>query len=68
MKDIYVCINQTSPQTEHSFESGHRIMFHETEVLAETSDYMDRLVKAARDIRLHPDNINREKGFKLSKS
>jgi hypothetical protein len=29
---------------------------------------MDRLVKEATEIKLHPDNINREEGFKLSKA
>jgi hypothetical protein len=53
---------------EHSIDSGHRIEFNETEVLAKTSRYMDRLVKEATKINLHPDNINREEGFKLTKA
>jgi hypothetical protein len=32
-------------------------MFHEMEVLAEKSGYMDRLVKEAMAIKVHPDNI-----------
>jgi signal transduction histidine kinase len=35
------------------------------EVLAKTAGYMDRFVKEATEIRLHANNINREKGFKL---
>jgi hypothetical protein len=33
-----------------------------------TSGYKDQLVKVATDIRLHPKNIKREKGLKLSKA
>jgi hypothetical protein len=29
---------------------------------------MDKLVKEAMEINLHPDNVNREEGFKLSKT
>jgi hypothetical protein len=57
-----------SAVAEHSTESGHRIKFHETEGLAETSGYMERLVKEAIEINLNPENINREERFKLSKA
>jgi hypothetical protein len=53
---------------EHRIESGHRINFHETEILAETSDCMDRLVKEAIEIKLHLENLNREEWFILSKA
>jgi hypothetical protein len=49
-------------------ESDHRIKFHETEVLSKTPGYMDRLVREATETKLHPDNINRREGFKLSKA
>jgi hypothetical protein len=42
---------------EHSIESDHRIEFHEPEVLAKTSGHMNRLVKEAITVKLHPDNI-----------
>jgi hypothetical protein len=56
-----------SAVAEHSIDSCHRIRFHKTEVLAQTSGYMDRLVKEAIEIKLHPDSISRLEGFKLSK-
>jgi hypothetical protein len=40
-------------------------LFHATEVLAKTSDYIDRLVKAAAVIKSNGDNIDREERFKL---
>jgi hypothetical protein len=54
--------------TEHSTESGHRIESPETKVLAKTSGYMDELVRETVDVKLHPDNINREEGFKHIKA
>jgi hypothetical protein len=53
---------------EHSTDSGHWNKFQETEVLAKTSGYMDQLVKDVREVRLHPNNIYKEEGFKLSKA
>jgi hypothetical protein len=50
---------------EHSIEWGHQINCRDTEVLARTG-YMDQLVKEAIEIQLHPNNFNREEGFKLS--
>jgi hypothetical protein len=55
-----------SALAEHSTEPGYRIKFHETKVLAKTSGWMDRLVKEATEIKLCPDNVNREEGFKLN--
>jgi hypothetical protein len=51
-----------------STESGHRIKFHESQVLPKTSGYMDWLVNEAIEIKLHPENMNREEGFKPSKA
>jgi hypothetical protein len=53
---------------ERGIESGHRFKFHETEVVARISGYMDRLVKEPITIKLHPDSINREKGLKISQA
>jgi hypothetical protein len=53
---------------EHSIESGHRIKFHETIVLAKTLGYMDQPVKEATEIKLHLDNINRKEVFGLGKA
>jgi hypothetical protein len=36
-----------SAVAEHSIESGNRIKFHETEVLAKTPGYTDQLAKEA---------------------
>jgi hypothetical protein len=54
--------------TEHSIDHGHRIQFHNASILATKTSYMDRIVREAIEIALHPYNVNREGGFCLSKS
>lgn len=48
-----------SALAEHSTESGHRIKFHGTKVLAKTSGSTNELAKEAKEIKLHGDSINR---------
>jgi hypothetical protein len=49
-----------------SLPLGHRIEFEEVTVLTRSAGYTDRLVKEAIEIRLHPNNFNRDNGFILS--
>jgi hypothetical protein len=49
---------------EHSTEWGHQIKFKETEVLAKTAFYMDKLVKEP----IKNMTTSREEGFKLSEA
>jgi hypothetical protein len=53
---------------EHNTESSHGMKFRETEALVKLSGYMARLVREAVEMKLRPDNINREEGFKLNKA
>jgi hypothetical protein len=59
---------EKSAVAEHSIELGHWIKFQETEVLTKTSCCMDRLVREAIEINLHPNNIDREEGFELNRA
>jgi hypothetical protein len=56
-----------SAVAEHSIELGHRIQLQNTSILATKTRYMDRIIREAIEIELHPENINREGGFYLSK-
>jgi hypothetical protein len=57
-----------SAVAEHSIDQGHGIQFHNASILATKTKYMERIVREAIEIELHPYNINREGGFRLSKS
>jgi hypothetical protein len=50
---------------EHSFEAGHNDDFN-IMTLKKVTGHMDRLVKDTIEIRLHPNNFNRDRGFTLS--
>jgi hypothetical protein len=47
-----------SAVAEHSINRGHRIQFHSASILATKSRYMDRIVREAIEIELHPYSIN----------
>jgi hypothetical protein len=48
-------------------DHGHCIQFHNSSILAPKTRCMDRIVREAIEIKLHPYNINRDGGFGLSK-
>jgi hypothetical protein len=64
----HVLLNQPerSAVAEHSLTTYHRIDFHDASKLKTATRYMDRLVREAIEIRLYPDNFNRDDGFNLS--
>jgi hypothetical protein len=57
-----------SAVAEQCVNSGHHILFHNTSILATKTQHMDRFVRDAIEIELHPNNMNRDVGFCLSKS
>jgi hypothetical protein len=57
-----------SAVAQHSVDLGHRIQVHNTSILAIKTRYMDRVIREAIDIELHPNSMNREVGFCLSNS
>jgi hypothetical protein len=64
----HVRLNQPerSAVAEHSLTTYHRIDFDGASKLGTATRYMDRVVREAIKIRLHPDNFNRDDGFNMS--
>jgi hypothetical protein len=47
-------VGDKSTVAEHSIDQGHRIQFHNSSILAMKTRYMNRIVREALEIELHP--------------
>jgi hypothetical protein len=56
-----------SAVAEHNINQGHRIPFLDASVLNTSAKYMDRIVREATEVVLHPFNMNKEYDFCLSR-
>jgi hypothetical protein len=66
MRHVRLQQPEKSTVAEQSIDTAHRIDFNDTSKLCTPTRYMDRLVKDAIEIRLHPNNFNTDEGFSVS--
>ena len=64
-RDIWLSRTQTSAVSEHANKTRHYLLWDEVKFIDQDPHWYSRRVKKAIQIRLHPNNINRDSGIEI---
>ena len=64
-RDIRLARTQTSAVPEHAHKTGHYLLWNEAKFIDRDPHWYTRRVKKSIQIRLHPENINRDSGIEI---
>jgi len=56
-----------SALSEHNIDTNHQILFDNTTTIATPTSYFPRKYKETTEIQKHPDNLNRDNSYNISK-
>ena len=67
-RDLRMQYFDKSAVAEHALENNHHIGFDETRLIDRATNYWDRIRREAIEIKLQPNNFNRDSGLHINKA
>ena len=67
-RDLRMQYFDKSAVTQHALENNHHIGFDEARLIDRATNYWDRIRREAVEIKLQPNNFNKDSGLHISKA